>query len=215
METLLQDLRYGLRMLRRSPAFTAMAVLTLALGIGVNTSAFTIYNAVVLRPLLVKDPSRIVRLFHTIPNQLSYNGFSYPQYIDYRDRNNVFSGLIAESAITLQRGRLTQVGDSGSTVSGTEELQGMIVSGNYFSVLGVDTVLGRAFAPEEDQIPGSHPVVILSYGFRQHRLGADPNVVGKSLILNRIPFTVVGVAPRGFSGTRSISSTDVWVPLML
>src|SRR3989442_1633605 len=100
METLLQDLRYGLRMLRRSPAFAAVAVATPALGIGLNTSAFTIYNAVVLRPLPVKDPSRIVRLFQTGPNQLNYNGFSYPQYVDYRDGNTVFSGLIAESAIT-------------------------------------------------------------------------------------------------------------------
>lgn len=151
MGNLVRDLQYTLRTLRRNPGFTIVAVIALALGIGVNTSIFSLYNALALRPLPVKDPERVVRLFQTHSGESGAGVFSYPQFVDYRDRNSVLSGLAAWSWASAAMG-------SGDRV---EDVKAMFVSGNYFDVLGADTAAGRTFVPEEDRTPDSHPVVIL------------------------------------------------------
>ncbi|MFB0554787.1 MAG: ABC transporter permease [Phycisphaerae bacterium] len=205
MGTLIQDIRYGFRMLVRNPGFTVVVILVLALGIGANTAIFSIVNAILLRPLPVKEPARLVSLFRYYPMRSSYSSFSYSDYIDFRVQNEVFSGLLAFSDIDL------------NLCSGehTERISGAVVSGNYFSVLGLEPTRGRFFLPEEDRTPGSHPVVVLSYGLWQRRFGSDPNIVGKTVTLNGHTFTVVGIATRGFRGIGLGSSSDVWVPLMM
>lgn len=155
MGDLIRDLHYALRTLRSNPGFTAVAVMALALGIGVNTSIFSLYNALALRPLPVKDPGRVARLYRTTRGESGANVFSYPEYKDYRDDNPVLSGLAA----------WTWTGLSMGTSDHAEEVRSMFVSGNYFDVLGADTATGRTFVPEEDSTPGSHPVVVLSESF--------------------------------------------------
>ncbi|HEY7546192.1 MAG TPA: ABC transporter permease, partial [Blastocatellia bacterium] len=168
-----QDLRYGSRMLGKNPGFTAVIVLTLALGIGVNTSIFSLVNAVLLRPLpVVKNSEQLV--WFRAPS-------SYPNYEDYRDQNDVFSGITALSG--------TQ-SFSLNTDGQPEMIKGEFVTANYFSVLGVDPAMGRAFLPEEDA-PGSHPIVVISHNLWQRRFGADANLAGRTITINGLSFTVV------------------------
>jgi hypothetical protein len=181
-----------------------VAVIALALGIGVNTSIFSLYNALALRPLPVKDPERVVRLFQTHSGESGAGVFSYPQFVDYRDRNSVLSGLAAWSWASAAMG-------SGDRV---EDVKAMFVSGNYFDVLGADTAAGRTFVPEEDRTPDSHPVVILSCGFWERRFARDPALVGRTILLNGNPFTVVGVAARNFAGTDA-EAPEIWLPIMM
>jgi macrolide transport system ATP-binding/permease protein len=208
---LLQDLRYALRQLWKSPGFTLVTVFTLALGIGANTTIFSLFNALVLRPIPVKDPARIVNVYRTVEGDARYGLFSYPEYLDYRDHNTVFSGLVAFAGarMALTRGSEKTVG--GGAV---ETLQALLVSGNYFSVLGVGAMPGRTFAVEEDQTPNSHPVVVVSHDLWQRRFGGDPNLVGRTLTLNSISYTVVGIAPKDFAGTVP-DPPDLWVPMMM
>src|SRR5262245_4111502 len=160
MQTLLQDLRYGARMLRKHPGFTLIATLTLALGISSNTALFTVYNAFVLKPLPLKDPYRIANVAG-YDREGNRNGLlSYLDYVDYRDRNTSFAGLIAWSQFTAPFGEQTAAGADSSSLIGHLGL-GNFVSGNYFTALGAEMALGRAFAPEEDQTPGAHPVLVL------------------------------------------------------
>jgi len=202
----LQDLRYGLRQLRKSPGFTLTTVLTLALGIGANTAIFSLFNALVLRPIPAKDPARIVNVYRTVQNGPRYGVFSYPEYVDYRDHNTALSGLAAFTGahLTLKNER----SDTGETV------QAQLVSGNYFSVLGVDAVPGRTFVAEEDQTPNSHPLVVLSHDFWERRFESNASLVGSTLVLNSVAYTVVGIAPKDFGGTEP-DPPDVWVPLMM
>jgi hypothetical protein len=219
METLLQDLRYGARMLTRSPGFTVVAALSLVLGIGVNTSVFTLIYSLAWRPLPVKDPASVVNIHQTVRGnnygRRSEGGgpISYPEYLNYRDQTRSFAGLAAYAEETL-------------TMTGveTERINAQMVTDNYFSVLGGEAILGRVFVPNECQTPGACPQVVLSYDFWQRRLGSDPNVIGKALILNRQPYTVVGVAARSWSGMGMnganqfdlpVITPDVWVPLMM
>ncbi len=204
MKSFWQDLRYAARMLSKSPAFTAIAVLSLALGIGANTSIFSFVNAVLLRPLPVVEPERLVSVFNSQRDD-PYNVSSYPDYVDYRDKNEVFSGLAASANISLSLNSDDQ----------TEAISGLIVTGNYFDVLGVRAALGRVFLPEEDKTPGAHPVAIIGYGLWQRRFAADRNVVGKQLLLNGQSFTIVGVAPANFNGTEAGRTTDIYVPMMM
>ena len=204
MGNLVRDLRYSLRTLRKNPGFTIVAVIALALGIGVNTSIFSLYNALALRPLPVKDPGRVVRLFQTRAGESGAGVFSYPEYVDYRDGNPALSGLAAWSWATAAMG-------SGDRV---EDVKAMFVSGNYFDVLGADTAVGRTFVPEEDRTPGSHPVVIMSYGFWERRFARDPGMVSRTILLNGNPFTVVGVAARNFVGT-DVEAPEIWLPIMM
>jgi macrolide transport system ATP-binding/permease protein len=204
MNTLLQDLRYGARMLGKNPGFTFIAVLVLTLGIGANTAIFSLVDEALVRPLPVPHPEQLVLL--SMANQSGFaTGFAYPDYADYRDRNQVFAGLIGYSQMALS---LNINGQS-------ERIDGMVVTGNYFSMLGVDTALGRAFSPEEDQTPNTHPVVVVSYGCWQRRFGADPKLIDKTISLNGYSFTVIGIAPAEFSGTVRGYAPEVYVPIMM
>lgn len=209
METLIQDVRYGLRMLFRNPGFTLVAVLSLALGIGANTTIFTLVNTVLLHPIPVRDPERLVSLFMTDEknknNQFNLFQVSHLNYKDYRDQNGVFEETAAYvgSAINLSGG------------GEPEQIGGDLVSGNFFSLLGVEPALGRAFLPEEDKVDGAHPVTVLSDRLWRRRFAADPALVGKSITLNGQSFTVIGIAPRGFQGVNTLGGPDLWVPLAM
>jgi putative ABC transport system permease protein len=205
MRTLWQDIRYGFRMLVRNPGFSIVVVLVLALGIGANTAIFSVINTLLLRPLPVKEPARLVPLFRYYPMRSSYSSFSYPDYLDFRNQNEVFSGLFAFSDIDLNL----------SSGEHTERISGAIVSGNYFSVLGLEPTQGRFFMPEEDQTAGLHPVAVLSYSLWRRRFDSDPTLIGKTIMLNGHSFTVVGIAPKGFRGVGFGSTPEVWVPLMM
>ena len=209
METLWQDLRFGFRMLLKSRAFTAVAILSLALGIGANTTIFTLVNAVFLQPLPVKEPAQLISVFGTDEknkgNLLNFMPISYPNYVDYRDQNDVFSGLLAFGGVAMS---LSGRGEP-------EQINGLIVSGNYFDVLGVKAARGRTFLPEEDRTPGTHPVIVISHGLWQRRFGGDPSLVGKTLTLNNQSFTVIGITPESFRGTFAIGAVDFWVPMMM
>jgi predicted permease len=205
MSTLWQDLRYGARMLLKKPGFTLIAIVTLALGIGANTAIFSVVNGALLRPLQVKEPDRLVGLYRKIPQDPNYNRFSYPNYVDVRDRNQVFEGLAAYYFAPFNL----------SGASQTERVFGKVVSGNYFSVLGVEMGLGRGFLPEEDRIPDAHPVVVISHGLWQRRFGGDPSMVGKTITINGFGFTVIGIAPQQFQGAELGMIPDVFVPMMM
>jgi macrolide transport system ATP-binding/permease protein len=215
IEELWRDLRFGARMLLKNSGFTAVAVMTLALGIGVNTALFSLFNAVALRPLPVEDPERVVKMYKRQSGKSfrdnnspglhsSMTMFSYPEYISYRDSSQTFSGL---TAWAIQRMTL----GSGAEAEG---IQVLLVAGNYFSALEAEIAAGRSFTPEECQTTGASPVVVLSHRFWQRRFGSDPNIVGKPVILNRQAFTVIGIAARDFTGTE-LNAPDVWVPLTM
>jgi predicted permease len=203
--TLLQDLRYGFRMLWKNPGFTVVAVLTLAFGIGANSAIFSGVNAVVLRPMPVEQPERLVRLFEVYSDQDGYNAFSYPDYVEYRDQSQSFEGILGY--------RMVQAALSSNDQN--DLVWGELVTGNYFDVLRVRPHLGRAFLPEEDKTPGANPVVVLGYDFWQRRFASDPALVGKAVTLNGLAYTVVGIAPKEFKGTKFSLSMDFWVPMMM
>src|SRR5438874_8351304 len=205
MQTLFQDLRYGTRQLLKRPGFTLLAIVSMALGIGANTAIFSLVDTVAFRPLPVRNPSELYELYGTLHNGADYTLLSYPNYKDFRDRNQVFSGLIAF--------RITVAGLSHN--GNNERIWGTLASGNYFDVLGVPPLLGRGFLPEEDITPKSHPVVVLSYGCWQKRFGSDPAIVGRTVLLNNVPFTVIGVARKGFIGTDVAYAAEFWVPMMM
>ena len=204
---LTQDLRFGLRTLVKSPSFTAVAVLTLALGIGANTTIFSYVNALLLRPpTVVAAPEKLRALWNRLPDG-QYLQFSYPDYVYYRDHSQVFSGLVAYSS-DPERVSWKTGGETGL-------IMGQLVSGNFFSVLGVKPILGRAFLPEEDQVPLRNPVVVLNHKFWQQHLGSDLRVIGRTLIFNGNSFSVVGVAPARFSGIEALTEPDFWTPMMM
>lgn len=209
MDSLWRDIRYGLRTLLKRPGFTVTAVLSLALGIGANTTIFTVINAVFLQPLPVAEPSRLVSVYGTDANNVGGNldflPISQKNYEDYRDRNQSFSGLVAFAPVPI----------SLSSGDQPEELRGLLVTGNYFDVLGVKPAYGRTFLPEEDRTPGTHPVVVVSHGLWQRRFGGVPDLVGKTVTLNNQSFTVIGIAPRTFKGTSALENIDVWIPNMM
>jgi putative ABC transport system permease protein len=216
MRTLWQDLRYGARTLSKKPGFTLIAVFTLALGIGVNTALFMVFDAFVLKPLPLKDPDSIVKVSGRRLDGNRTLLFSYLDYLDYRDRNHVFEGLVAwnKTAVVLGEKPAGPVDDYSIIAGSHDYIFGQIVSGNYFSVLGAEMALGRAFSPEEDRGLGAHPVIVLSHGFWQRRFNADPSIIGKTLKLTGQPYTVIGVASREFIGTEP-DAPQFWVPLMM
>jgi predicted permease len=200
-----QDLRYGARMLMKQPGFAAVAVLSLALGIGATTTVFSVANAVLLRPLPVKDPDTLVTVNKPDPNGSGMHTISYPDYLDYRNRNEVFTDLLAWSEVPLS---LNLDGQA-------ESAYGMVVSGNYFSTLGVQPALGRFFTAEEDRTPGAHPVAVLSFALWQSRFAGDLSVIGKNIKLQGQPFTIIGIAPKGFTSTYNVFAPALYVPLMM
>ncbi len=200
-----RDLVYALRGLRNNPTFTAVATASLALGIGLNSAIFSLVSAVLLQPLPVRDPARLVSVFTVdrINPGLLYN--SYPNYKDYRDRNTVFSGLALYTPIQAVLTGENELGD----------VPGQLVSGNYFDVLGVEPVLGRTFLPEEDRFPGADAVVVISYAFWTRRFAASRGAIGATVGLNQRGYTIIGVAPKGFHGPNALVSADVWVPMAM
>jgi predicted permease len=202
-----QDLRYSVRMLVKRPGLAGAAVLALALGCGANTAVFTLVNAAFLRSLPVRGPERLVAIYGTDREGSTYDRISYLNYLDYRERVHAFSGILAYQGFGIGLG-----GDGGGR---TERVTGRGVSGNYFDVLGVEAALGRTFRPEEDGAPGAHPVAVIGDGLWRRRFGADPGVVGRKVLLNGHPFTIVGVLPREFNDLERTRAADLWVPLAM
>jgi len=206
MDSLLKDIRYAIRSLLKRPGFTAIAVITLALGVGANTAVFSVINGLLLRPLPAERPDE---LFAVSRGDGAAPTASYPDYLYYRDQNQVFSGLAAAASAPLNFGGR----DSGGDNQGGGVILGEIVSGNYFATLGVNAKLGRALTPQDDQIAGAHPVVVISHRFWKSRLGTAGDVIGKTLILNGHGFTVIGVMPESFTGT--LFTPHLWAPLAM
>jgi predicted permease len=216
VESFVKDLRYGVRMLLKSPVFSLVAVATLALGIGANTAIFTLIDAVIIRPLPLDDAQGLVMVGD--PNRgatgLSFGSprvdmMSYPQFRMFRDATrDVFSDIYAASRQT----RVTVAGDDGGQITNTS---GVIATGNYFSILHAKPILGRTFTAEEDKASGSAPVAVLGYGTWKNSFNLDPGVVGRTLRLNGYPFTVIGVMGPEFSGDTMAVRPGVWVPMCM
>jgi predicted permease len=207
MNTLWQDLRYAARTFVKSPGFTIIAVLSVALGIAANTAIFTLVNAVLFKPMPVPHPDRLVALYTTEPSSRYPGQFSYPDYRDYRDNNEVFSDLFVHNGIPVS---MKNNNDK------AELIWGELVSGNYFTGLGVAPAAGRVLTPDDDRAEGASPVAVLRHTFWQRRFGGDPNIIGNQVRLNGHDFTVVGVAREGFSGTRFVGFIpDVWIPVSM
>jgi putative ABC transport system permease protein len=203
-----QDVRYAVRTLLKSPGFTIVVVMTLALGIGANAAIFSLTDQVLLRLLPVKQPERLVLLDGPGAFQgRTFNNatFSFPMYRDFRDRNTVFDGVIARFPAPLT---LTTGGQA-------ERVSGELVTGNYFDVLGVRAQVGRTFTPDDDKVAGGHPVAILSHNYWTRRFGGDPTVLNRTMSLNGLPMTIVGVTPAGFHGITVGENVDVMVPVMM
>ena len=198
MGTLIKDIRYGLKSLLKQPGFLAVGVLSIALGIGVNTTIFSFINAVLFRPLPFPESHQLVRVWDG-------NSSSYPDYVAYRDGSKVFSGLVAYAQRPLN---LTVNGES-------QRIWGEIVTGNYFDVLKVKPTLGRGFLEEEDRTVGTHPVVVMSNRLWRRTFNSDPAIIGKGISLNNHSYTVIGIMPEDFAGATVISPPDLWVPMMM
>ena len=223
VDTCWSDLRFAARLLRRSPGFTTVAILILALGIGANTSIFSLLNAVMLQSIPVRHPEQLVVLrwsVHELPEESNIGtsssgdclwvpgvhqscSFSYPMYEAILARTDVFSSVMAMAGA----GQLDLSGNGPASLVGGE-----LVSGNYFDTLGVSSALGRTLAPSDDQ-PGATPVIVLSYAYWQRAFGSAPDTVGKTIRLNGAPFTIVGVIDRRFTRLTPGKSHDLWVPL--
>ena len=203
MEDFLKDLRYALRMLLKSPGFTLIAVLALGLGIGANTAIFSVFNGMLWRPLPVKDPQQLVVVVSKSRNVEFPLNLSYPDFQDYRQLKAVFSDLIAYTSNSVNLG----------VAGNPERAWAELVSGNYFSMLGLEAVRGRTFAPDEGWVPGKDPIMVLSYKFWQRRFGGDPSVIGQTVQVNQRAFTIIGVAPESYHGAYYFLEPDFYVPL--
>jgi len=213
-DAMIQDIRYAIRMMRKAPGFTAVAVLALAFGIGVNTAAFTVVNNMVLRPMAVEKPLELFRPHWGSKNDAHvWGAFSYANYLDLREQNKTFSDLCAwrkiSAAVSFGETR-TADDDKRATV-----MWGELATSNYFDVMGVKPILGRGFLPEENSSPNSHPVVVISEQVWKERLNADTSVTGKSVFLNGEQFTVIGVMPDSFLGGEYYQHHAFWVPAMM
>lgn len=222
MQTLLQDLRYGFRMLAKNPGFTAVAVITLALGIGANTAIFSLIDAVLLKMLPVRNPQGLVlldwasqgwpvgvssingRVDSDKTGRTTSTAFSYPGYEQIRSRNQVFSNVLAMSANESE----LNVGYNGEP----GRADGEFVSGTFFPTLGVQPILGRGLTPDDDRA-GASPAAVIGYGYWERRFGRDPATVGRAISVNNVPFTIVGISPREFYGVQPGRAVDVWLLL--
>src|SRR5579862_6771872 len=207
IESFIQDFRYAFRSLRRTPGLTFFVILTLAIGIGMVSGTFSMADALIFRPYPVPHPSGIVSLVGTTQDS-SFEDFSYREYLDLRDKTKSYDGVIANAQMEAV-GFSAKPGDT-SRVKG-----GMLVSGNYLQVLGVQPALGRSFRADEDQVPGRNAVVILGPEFWRHEFGGDPSVLGRTIRLNGVDFTVIGVAPEKFQGMQIFSHPDFYMPLAM
>ncbi len=184
---MINELRFALRTLRKSPVFAAVAILSLALGIGANTAIFSLLDQILLRLLPVKDPQQLVLLTmrgRHYGGNWGANALSYPMYKDFSEHNSVFTGMFCRFPTRIS------LGFEGHT----ERVAAELVSGTYFPLLGVGAALGRTFTPDDDRIPDGHPLMVLSYAFWKNRFARDPSVVGKTVVMNGHNFTIIGVA---------------------
>jgi putative ABC transport system permease protein len=202
MSILWQDIRYSIRILLKSPGLTLAGVLSLALGIGMNVTMFSLANGILFKPLPVYKPDQLVRMYSSLPDGTTSSRISYPDYEDYRDQNRVFSGMAA-----IHLTPLTLSADSSS-----EQALAELVSGNYFSVLGLNAVRGRVFGKEED-LPASAKIAVVSEGLWKRRFGGNQDILGKTLWLNGEPHSIIGVIPGKFKGTFVGAVVDVWLPI--
>jgi predicted permease len=208
LDDLRWDVGYAARLLRKSPAFALTAVVSLAVGIGANTTIFTIANALLFRaPIGVVDPGRLVDLGRAVGRGNAFNPGSYPDYLDLRARTTTLDGVYATSLFPIARS--FAVDDSGA-----EQVFATPVSQNYFAVLGVTPAAGRLFEPTDSEAPGASPIVVVSHRFWQRRFGQNASIVGRTVRIDMRPFTIVGVAPEGFHGT-GIRTTDIWIPFSM
>jgi predicted permease len=206
METLIKDIRYAIRGLVRQPGFGAVVIITLIMGIGVNTAIFSVTDKLLIRSLPVRNPDRLVLLNSvSVSPYFVSNAFSYPTFKDYRDQNQWFSGLIAFSRTRLEL----------QTAGEIERVPAEYVSGNYFEVLGVASAQGRLFLPDEDRTPGTQPVVVISDRFRRNHFSPDQDPVGQTITLNKVPLTIIGVAAAEYNGIALEQPTEVWVPVLM
>ena len=208
LEQFIQDVRFAFRSLRKSPLFTVVAVLTLAFGIGANTAMFSLMDQVLLQSLPVKHPEQLVLVAERgirLGDSWGDNDISYPMYRDFRDGNQVFSGMFCRYPTSVALG----YGDR------TERALAELVSGSYFPVLGVAAIVGRTLTPDDDRTPGGHPVVMLSYRFWQNRFSSDQSIVGRQIVINGYTFTVIGVSQAGFDGVELGYKSKVFIPIMM
>jgi predicted permease len=205
VDGVIRDLRFALRGLRKSPGFTIVAVATLALGIGANSTIFSLVNAVIFRPLPVERPEELVAVYGHTATSSTHDSNSYPNFLDYRAEAETLEGMFA----------FTNFFASLSIEGSAELVIGEIVSEDYFRVLGVEARVGRTFLAEEFAAPGAGPVAVLSHAFWQSRFAGDPGVLGRTLRLNGVPYTIIGVAPRGFGGMMPAVSAQMWIPLSM
>jgi predicted permease len=209
-----QDLRYAVRTLRKSPAFAAFVILTLALGIGANTTVFTVINTVLLHPLPVKSASQLVAVDTLAANAASRSGrllpVSYLNLEDLREKNQVFLNLAGYTPPMPMTLTLSTTASAGS-----ERIFAELVTANYFETLGLRPIMGRFFIPEEDHTPGAHAVVVIGYGTWRQRFGGASDVIGRTMRINGLVFTIAGVAPDGFKGVNAIFGPDIWIPAMM
>ncbi len=197
------DLRYAARLLRRNPGFTIIAVLSLAAGIGPNASIFSALDEVLLKKLPARDPDRLVSIAYTLPHGGTDDSFSYAAYEQFRNRSHSFAGMFAHDATSVAL-----------SIDGVPEMaRGAFVSGNYHTVLGVPAVAGRVFTPGDDR-PGAAPVAVIRYEYWKRRFGLNPSAIGKAIDLRGIPFTIIGVTPRGFAGYNMFDPAEVTIPFV-
>ena len=201
----MNDLRYGLRALLRQPGFTAVAVISLALGIGLNTTIFSVVNAILFRSLPIERPEELVEIYSSPDPEFPHLTTSYPDFLDLRAELSTLAGVTAHGMV---RGIVTSEGRS-------ELIVGEVVTHDYFDVLGVEPALGRSFRPEEDETEGAVPVVVLSHGLWQRRLGGRPDVLGQTLRVSGVEYTILGVAPEGYSGTIPGFQPEFWAPIAM
>src|ERR1043165_6856092 len=204
MDSIIKDIRYGIRNLLKRPAFTLIAVITLALGVGANTAIFSVVNALLLRPLPFKQPEQLVRITSAFTRRNARDvGATVPELFDYRDRADVFEEVSGLYPINVN---LTEVDEP-------ERIEALLVSPNYFSILGADAALGRTFQPDDYQ-PGITEIVVISDGLWKRRFGGDTNILGKKLRLDNDLFTIVGVMPQGFHhpGRGLQGEAEIWAP---
>ncbi len=202
LAALLADIRYTVRWLVRSPGFTAIAVASLAIGIGFNTALFTIVDALLFRPLPVERPDRLVDVYTTSRDGDTYATSSYPDYLDLKAKNAVFADMLGFSP-SLNAVKLAE---------GSRPALGEIVTGNYFQVLGVKPLIGRTLLPDDDR-PGAPRVTVLSYRLWAREYGSSPAALGQTIRIHNQPYSIVGVAPRGFTGMFPMLSSEMWTTI--
>jgi len=210
LDTLWRDMRFSLRTLSKRPGFTMVVVLSLALGIGANTAIFSLCDGMVFRPLPVPNPGGLVTIDIAASRLTTYGASSYLDWVDLSSRSKSFQSLSTRQGMTAAMNPAGAVRDGKPQV-----IWGQLVSGNFFSMLGVQPALGRTFLPEEDQTPGKYPVMLISYSLWQRTFAGDPAIIGKQVELSGHSFTIIGVTPKSFSGVDLWFRPDVYLPMMM